>query len=184
MTEILSMSVQIEGKTVTFTAESNNTISHELCAGCNQDHKDAETPYWIFVGRETVCRKCAGKHVPLLLKAVDALNEEHTRKGERAQLERDASFNELQADFMAGQIGDYHELTKACLGLLEQLLPNADAQGEISKIVLEEIYKRLADRKTWIFHMTEDRARMEEHVATMKRQACERSAGLDEDIPF
>jgi hypothetical protein len=97
---------------------------------------------------------------------------------------REASFNELQADFLAGQVTDYHELMKGCLAMLEQLLPNGDsgASGEISKIVLEEIQRRLADRKTWIFDMIRARERMEEHAEGKRQRLVQEMDG--KDTPF
>ncbi|MGA2938855.1 MAG: hypothetical protein ABSF52_17400 [Syntrophobacteraceae bacterium] len=174
--ETISSTVSIEGKAVTFTVEANNMTIHENCPMCQEDHKDADTPYWITVDGYHVCHECAAKHVPLLLKAVVELDKgvwredtiENTnvpgidvpdlrpaaQKDETEQRQRQVSFSELQTDFLVGQLKDYREMTFDCLALLEHLLPNGNsgAQGEIGKIVLKEIRKRLSGGLDDIFY--------------------------------
>jgi hypothetical protein len=94
----------------------------------------------------------------------------------------EAKFSELQAQFFAFEIGEYHELMTGCLGMLEHLLPNGNsgAQGEISQIVLREIRRRLVERRDWILDTAQVRERMERYGDGQ----CTREAASMPDIPF
>jgi hypothetical protein len=80
MTDTLSTTAQIEGKAMTFSTRANNLMIHENCPVCLEDHKDADIPYWIIFDGHHVCRACAGRYAPLLLKAIEAMNEAEARE--------------------------------------------------------------------------------------------------------